>query len=356
MFFNIGPVPNKGFPVHVNYAGLSIDLDNGWTITDDKIYKGIDGVECSIHLANNTISINPGKRRTFPVFYNDTSISNIISYDNQWYEHNPLVIGNITLQPNSEQWVFKQLDLTDEQLFDCLYDYLDTKIKNFMPDVPIRFFPTGGVDTTVIFSFLVKHNKPYEILTAEIKEMDHFACYNRPNFGKFWCYQDIHHWKEHSILLSGANGDEAMLRNPQHAYMLAKLNGENILDTLADIPDSYHSAYYLKSKHKPSYQAIDNFNLNLEESRNYILNSVTFDFQHWHLGNTLTWTPLNDLELTNIMLNFSYPYIREQFIDATITKQLIARNNSDLLKYVSQSKNNVNFENLVNVFEGRETF
>ena len=56
------------------------------------------------------------------------------------------------------------------------------------------------------------------------------------------------------------------------------------------------------------------------------------------------------------MLNFSYPYVRTQLLDAGISKQLIARNDPAFLKFVSPSKNNMNFQHLTTVFEGLETF
>jgi hypothetical protein len=232
---------------------------------------------------------------------------------------------------------------------------LDDKVINFEDQAPIKFFPTGGVDTGVIMSFVLKHKIPFELLTAEYKDMDYFTCHTRSRLGKFWAYRNIHHWKDPSILLSGTNGDEMMLRNPHDAYLVGKMHGEDILKTLAD-NNSYHSDYFLRKKHKPGYNEIDNLVLTLEQARQHIIDRNYCDYQHWHLGNTLTWTPLNDLALINIMLNFSYPCVRSQLLDAGISKQLIERNNPDLLKFVSPAKNNMNFQHLHKVFEGLESF
>ena len=357
MFFNISKEQNKEFPVHVQYAGLSIDLDNGWAIQEGIIYKGLDGNECTIKCVDNTITIDTHTRRTFPIFHNDDSISNIIRYSDEFYSDKELKIldGAVILLASREPRVFTDLRLSDDDLLDYLYGYLDNKVKTFDSNLPIKFFPTGGVDTAVIISFMLKHKKPYQLLTAEYKDMDYFTCHTRPRLGKFWAYQNIHHWKEASILLSGTNGDEMMLRNPYDAYLVAKLNGENLLETLAVETGAYHSHYYLRSKHKSGYDKIDQSNLDLDQIRQEIIDRNYFDYQHWHLGNTLTWTPLNDLKIINIMLNFSYAGVRTQLLDAGISKQLIERNDPKLLKLVSKSKNNLNYHHLHKIFERVES-
>jgi hypothetical protein len=155
--------------------------------------------------------------------------------------------------------------------------------------------------------------------------------------------------------MSGTLGDEMMLRNPQHAYMLAKLNGEDIIEILKANPNLYHSHYYSRSKLKYFYDEADALNLDEEKTKNFILGRNSFDYQHWHMGETLTWTPLNDLTITNIMLNFSYAALRDQFLDAGISKKLIARNNPEHLKLVSQLKNVDHFGHLYKLFEGIDT-
>ena len=185
--------------------------------------------------------------------------------------------------------------------------------------------------------------------------MDYFTCHTSDNIGNNWAYRDIHYWTTPSILMSGTLGDEMMLRNPQHAYMLAKLNGENIIETLKANPDLYHSHYYSRSKLRHFYDEADTLNLNEAQTKNFILGRNSFDYQHWHMGETLTWTPLNDSTIANIMLNFSYAALRDQFLDAGISKKLIARNNPEHLKLVSKLKNVDHFGHLYKLFEGTDT-
>ena len=355
MFFNISSNFSDRFPVQVEHAGMFIGLDPGWNITDKVIYKGLPGNECTIYLNADNIVVDPGPRRTFPVYYNQDSISNLINYNSTYISEQALTVLNATVLANTESTTFTKLDLNDDELLDYLYNYIDDKVKNFNPGLPIKVFPTGGVDVALVISFILKHKKDYEFLNAEHKAMDYFTCHNRSSIGNNWAYRDIHYWTTPSILMSGTLGDEMMLRNPQHAYMLAKLNGENIIETLKTNTGLYHSHYYSRSKHKHCYDEADALNLDEEQTKNFILGRNSFDYQHWHMGETLTWTPLNDLTITNIMLNFSYSFLRDQFLDAGISKKLIARNNPEHLKLVSKLKNVDHFGHLYKLFEGTDT-
>lgn len=357
MFFNISITRNDNFPIHLEHNGVCIDLDPGWTLTETKLYKGLKENQCTINLLDTGIEIDTGDKRAFPVYYNNDNVSNLINYETVYNTNEDLSLFNDTVKflktPHSTE--FKNLNLNDCELFDCLYDYLDDKIKNFETDSPIKIFPTGGVDISLLISFILKHKKKYELLTYEYKDMDYFVCHNRSLIGNNWAYRDIHYWREPSILLSGTHGDEMMLRLPQHAYMLGKINGENILGTLKDNPNLYHSHYYLRSKQQKSYDEVDSLNLNESQAKDFILGRNSFDYQHWHLGKTLTWTPLNDLTITNIMLNFSYDFLRQQFLDAGISKKLIERNNPQHLKLVSKQKNIDHFNHLHKIFEGQQS-
>ena len=71
MFFNISRDSNNEFPVHIKYAGLSIDLDNGWQNNNGVISKGLKDNNCIITCKDDKIEITVDRRRTFPLFYND---------------------------------------------------------------------------------------------------------------------------------------------------------------------------------------------------------------------------------------------------------------------------------------------
>jgi len=357
MFFNIGTRPNFNFPTQVQYGNLYVGLDPGWTIKDNVATKGLPDTYCKLIYCDNNIRIEFGDRRKFPIFYDNNNISNLIELDHEYKsgESKNFIKGSVTLDSNKEDVSFKKINLNDTDLFEYLYSYLDDKIKNFDTDLPINFFPTGGADVSMLISFVLKHKKKYNLLDSEYKAMDYFTCHNRNTVGRFWAYRDIHYWREPSILLSGTHGDEMMLRNPMHAYMLGKANGEDILQDLKNNDNYYHSHYYLRNKHQDSYRKADDLNLSLDNVRKFILENNAFDYQYWHMGETLTWTPLNDLKITNILLNFSYSEIKNQLLDAGITKKIICRNNPVHLKLMSKNKNVNHFNHLYKIFEGEET-
>ena len=83
-----------------------------------------------------------------------------------------------------------------------------------------------------------------------------------------------------------------------------------------------------------------------------LCNNVVNDWQHWHLGQTLTWTPLRDLEIFKLMLRLSANEIVEQTMNSEFSIQLIERNCSGLSSALSCSKNNGNtLSNLIKVYE-----
>lgn len=67
------------------------------------------------------------------------------------------------------------------------------------------------------------------------------------------------------------------------------------------------------------------------------------DYQHWHLGNTLTWTPLRDLEIYKMFLRLDVDSAISQIMDSTISLQLIELNCPGLSKVISDQKNAGNY-------------
>ena len=82
-----------------------------------------------------------------------------------------------------------------------------------------------------------------------------------------------------------------------------------------------------------------------------ILNVLLNDHQHWHLGNTLTYTPFKNIEIVKILLQCSVEDLLSQFLNGQLTKDLIARVNPAFLDFLSLYKNfnsNQNLPKLIN--------
>jgi hypothetical protein len=117
--------------------------------------------------------------------------------------------------------------------------------------------------------------------------------------------------------------------------------------------DSLHYWYYDNKKY---YEAWDKQKLNyslssfkdtLKTCCNYNIN----DWQHWHLGNTLTWTPLRDLDIFKTIARLPFDDLKDQIMNSTVQMALIAKNNPEILTYLTKQKNNPHvFENLTNLF------
>ena len=70
-----------------------------------------------------------------------------------------------------------------------------------------------------------------------------------------------------------------------------------------------------------------------------ICNILLNDWQHWHLGNTLTWTPLRDLEIIKILLRLPVPHAINQIMDSEFSRCLIERNVTGATRLISDQKN-----------------
>jgi hypothetical protein len=72
---------------------------------------------------------------------------------------------------------------------------------------------------------------------------------------------------------------------------------------------------------------------------------VINDWQHWHLGNTLTWTPLRDLEIFKLLLRLPTDLATAQIMNSDISQQLIEKNSPGLTALISDQKNTGNVMN-----------
>jgi hypothetical protein len=130
---------------------------------------------------------------------------------------------------------------------------------------------------------------------------------------------------------------------------------EDIVEVCKQQP-YYHSGYFLKEKFASTLEAAKQIKFHSEaELKEHVVIRNSNDFQHWHLGNTITLSPYDNLNLINLVLNLSYPILRTQILDAGIHKLLIERNAPQLLRLLSNDKNTNNFKKLAGIYEGLES-
>jgi hypothetical protein len=170
------------------------------------------------------------------------------------------------------------------------------------------------------------------------------------NFGtikhNFWGYSQIHHWNDPCILTSGAPGDEFMMRSPTTADLLLKFYKKQMTTELEteQWKSCLHYEYFHRSK---NYQIFQQQILTPEWDKHTLFwnlcNIVINDWQHWHIGNTLTWTPLRDLEIFKLFLRLPIEQVMTQIMNSDISIALIENNKTDLSKVISDKKNTDNF-------------
>ena len=207
----------------------------------------------------------------------------------------------------------------------------------------IKIFYTGGIDTLLCISYLRKLGIQHELVTSEHYDYDKFTCNFDKDIKNHWGYRQMHHWCEPTYLVSGACGDEFFLRGPATANLILSHFGINILQLLTPNHYHYHSFrdqekldIYTQQRHDPEIQKMLS---NKKEVSDYIVGMCMNDHQHWHLGNTLTFTPFKDTRILAILLEMEKNEIVQSILDARIQRELIRRNNANLLQYLDQYKN-----------------
>jgi hypothetical protein len=230
---------------------------------------------------------------------------------------------------------------------------LDVKLTQVPQD--IKLFCSGGLDTLLLYGMLAGSHD-FELIQDDHYEPDTFTEQNREALKQFWAYKQIHHWTHPTWLATGSHGDEYFLRGPTVIGMLTAWHDINFSKLLADNPTAYH--YHHFNKYPDLWKnAWDNRNQiqdqypTVELLHRQILNILVNDYQHWHLGNTLTWTPYKDINITKILLQCDINELIPQFLDGRLSKDLIIDYNPNIIDYLSKYKNHNMRENLPKLHE-----
>ena len=382
MFFNISHKEQPNFPCHYTIKNIIISTDVGWVnkIVDNKftLYKGYcddapleklleqivneekpqtRGNFCVIIYKDNKLEVKTNIDRSFPIFYDTEQITNLCKLSNQ-------IFANFTISIDEDLSIHcKPFDAIGEitedtqsyaDVLENVHEMLLTKVNNFVKHntLPVKTFLSGGVDSMLVYSYISRFTN-VEVLDCEHIEFDSFYLKNTYKLWDMWAYKQINHWRNPTLLTSGTPGDEYMLRNPETAQLFCSHYGKNLVDILTDnkYKKHYHYTYFIKNIKKIEDIANGNNKL-IKASKKYFINSLCKnlinDYQHFHLGNTLTYTPLRDLRIAKNVLQLNFDDAIGQITDAKLTRDLIAKNNPKLLDYISPQKNSHNYmENLV---------
>lgn len=383
MFFSLEQNINPRFSYHYNLGRLILNTDAGWhqVEIDNRviIYKGYmdfadlseairwiqdlqhEGNFCVFEFDRSTdqIQMKTSLYRSFLAWHGKDRFTNLISDEyTVWTDSTVSIFPDLSIDEKKIN-VIGKIDIEEisqEKLIELVHDRLAKRIKSFLKNNrrPLRVFCSGGVDSMLVFSYIKSFTDQFEIVWANHIEWDEFWCRNQNWIrSKFWGYQQIHHWAKPCVLSSGTPGDEFMLRSPITANLWLKYHDSSIPIELSKLggESCLHKNYFELPKHLKIFKSHDHlpeFNLSKENFYWYLCNTVVNDCQHWHLGNTITFTPLRDLEIFKMFLRLRPEEGVDQILNSSISKSLIAKNDPSLLEYLSDKKNvGENYANLV---------
>jgi hypothetical protein len=377
MFFHIGNSAQFNYPHHWQLGSFFVSTDSGWQLAKNGkveiLYKGyadlapinmlfdqlvnqttpeLTGNFCALVLIDNTIEIKTDRYRSFPIYIGN-GVNNLVPQNQTAWTDSLITVHTDLTVTESKFDVVGEVDtspISVEDAITAITEIIDNKTQQFLSHntLPIRVFLSGGVDSMLVYSFLKKHTSNFEMVKCSHVDYDYFWMKNSGDISKNWGYKQIHHWTTPCVLTSGTPGDEYMLRSPTTANQWLRLHGIQVVDLLeqAEWHDCLHSAYFRK---KDNYEI---FKQPATATPWDLCNIIVNDWQHWHLGNTLTWTPLRDLEIFKLLLRLPMDAAVEQVMNSKLSIQLIEQNCPGLSAGLSTQKNSGNvLSNLTRIYE-----
>ena len=383
MFFEISKIKNKNYPTnHQLKNGIFLNCDMGWKrieyknhiiffkgyilndITDEQFYENIikdptptlDGNFFSI-IVGEHIAITNDKCRASPLRYiQKEKITNLEMEHLPVWSDKYLTIDN-ELNVTEHQYSpytpsYQEIDYNsalaqvDKILCDSFEMFLSKNNK------PLKVFLSGGIDTLTVYSYIKKFTKKFEIVDYEYKKFTHFYVKNwNTRLQHFWGYTQIHTWGQiPTVLCSGACGDEYFLRGPAMLSVLAEYHQIDTLSLLEQNKQCYHYEYFKKNNNSQYFKNKKETDTSSKKNViDYILNNLVNDHQHWHIDETICFTPFKNILIPNIMLNLPKENIIEKLLEAQFNKDLIVKNDPNDLKLLSTYKNIAQFENLTDI-------
>ena len=362
MFFSISLNQCNNFAKHWQVDNIHVDTDNGWESQDINgqlfIYKGYTdqgtldqqltsadhltlGNFCIIVVdrALKKIRIVADRYRSFPIYFeNGHQVNNLVPLAATVWTDSILELDFELTATEHKVDVIGTLDSTEisyESALDQIHKILVDKTQQFLNSntLPLKVYLSGGVDTLLVYSYLVNAGAVFELVDYDHIEHDYFWRENDHLIKQNWGYKQLHHWREPCVLASGTPGDEFMLRSPTTANMYLSRHNTSIPQLLEQRPDCLHYSYFRKYMDLFEQQ-------NKQDTSDWaICNILLNDWQHWHLGNTLTWTPLRDLEIIKILLRLPVPHAINQIMDSEFSRCLIERNVTGATRLISDQKN-----------------
>ena len=373
MFFALSTQPVMDFPMQTWLTPtLCLSHDHGWHMLeqdsgDRVMIKGYANdrtiAEAARHCATNpgapqlrgnfcamvthgdVVTITHDTDRSFPLWVGNDTMTNLEPMGEQvWADCVLTVDGRFRV---SRQW-YKPWDrsagMSDMAIVDNVHEILLETFDSFLSHnrSPLKMFVTGGMDTTMAWAYLDHFTKDYEMLDYEYLKFTPFWKRNFSKLKQFWGYKQTHLWSEDCILVSGAMGDENFMRGPYTMEMMLQSHGTGLADVLH--PSDYHYKYC------QGYLAkgldVGTIDSNTDKVIDAVMIRNNNDHQHWHIEQTLHFTPFKDSRILSLITQSSKEQLILQARGAHINRLLIEKLDPSKLEKVSRFKNHDSMENL----------
>lgn len=372
MFFSVATESQSNFPCHYEFWSWKFDCDQGWTVlqeTDRAVaFKGYStdksadwlinnypwgsesvfgGNFCVIQFTQDSVQLGHSQNRTFPLWISDSALTNFNAVGLQLWSDARIAIRAPWILYSTEatpDWNIESttVEQATAKIIKLLVDQTQKFVANNTVD-NLKVFTSGGLDTTLIHALLKHCQVPFTAIDHAHFEPDQFA----DDLQKFWGYKQIHHWNHPTWLATGSCGDEYFLRGPLEIGMITAWHNIEFMPLVASRPDAYHWHYFSRDKNATTFQQQWNQREQLREKYPrfadlacHLLDMNRNDHQHWHLGHTLTWTPLQELDVTRILLGVEMsPALLEHFLNGSIVRDCIEQLDPASLQLLDQYKN-----------------
>lgn len=356
MFFSVSTEPDRRFLNRIQHLDLWINFDAGWTLKSSSLRKGYQSNHCCIDLLDNGITVNHSHPRSFPMWFEHGFITNLYpdSGKQAWVRDSLHMMpdGRIVWTPLALDLLVPDDTITMTQALSRTIDLLDQSVQE-LNGQSLKLFCTGGLDTFLLYALLTHHKIKFDLLDHEQFESNRFVDLNRQALEHHWSYnrQQLHHWNNPTWLATGGCGDEYFLRGPAVIAMLAAWHDIDFALLLEQNPTCYH--YHHFKRYQDLWHATWQQRELLREQyptraelMNHVMDNLANDHQHWHLEQTMTWTPFKNIEIARTLLQCDITDLIPQFLNGDLTRQIIARYCPEVLQFVSTYKNHNNLERI----------
>jgi len=381
MFFELSKSSQKKFPQHFILPNkLVLNTDEGWKkiVLNDYviILKGysnnydletlasklttnertsIKGNFCAFVCTDDSVKILHDRDRGFPIWIGERSITNLIEQSEPVWEDCTLTVDSMMNVDKkwTSPYAFKRKEISDQSIIDNIHNLLNESFENFLSHntLPLKMYLSGGIDTLLAWTYLDNFTKNYEIVDYEYIKNTYFYITNKKIIQKHQLYNQIHLWDHPCVLVTGSCGDEYFMRGPHTAGQILKYHGYNLIE---NISESDYMWYFLnrESSKQGVLNGIDSVkeDQSLESVYEDVFARNKNDFQHWHLDNTLTFTPFKDTSITELVLQSSTEQLISQAKNASIQKELIRKIDNRKLKFLTKWKNYYDVDNMTSLW------